>query len=299
MKYQDYYQTLGVDRDADTATIKKAYRKLARKFHPDVSKETDPEEKFKAVGEAYEVLKDEEKRAAYDQLGRDWQAGQDFAPPPGWQRAGSDNGYAEASFDFDSFADLFNDLYGRGGYQAAPHVNLDLHASLGLTLEELFAGQPVDLHLRDPSSGEERRLRVKVPNHLRDGESFRLKGQGRSQPGTSGTAGNLYVEIRLVPHPRFEVKGDDIYSQLEVTPWEAVLGTKIPVQTLGGKVNLAIPPRSQTGTQLRLKNRGLPGSKPGNQIVTLNVCVPTTVSDEELAHYQALADISSFDPRSS
>ena len=299
MKYQDYYQTLRVDRDADAATIKKAYRKLARQFHPDVSVETDAEEKFKAVGEAYEVLKDEEKRAAYDQLGHNWQAGQDFQPPPGWQGAGSDNGYAEASFDLDSFADLFNDLYGRGGYQGAQQANLDLHATLGLTLEELFAGAPVDLHLRDPSSGEERRLRVKVPTHLRDGESFRLKGQGRSQAGAPGTPGNLYVEIRLVPHPRFEVKGNDIHSQLEITPWEAVLGTKIPVETLGGMVNLAIPPRSQTGTQLRLKNRGLAGSNPGHQIVTLKVCVPTSLSDEELEHYKALADISSFDPRAS
>ena len=297
MEYQDYYKTLGVERDADAATIKKAYRKLARKYHPDVSKEADAEAKFKQLNEAYEVLKDEEKRAAYDQLGKNWQAGQDFQPPPGWQPYGADPRQSGASFDFENFADLFGDMFAGGTRRqgARPQANLNLHAALNLTLEELYNGKPVELYVRHPSTGEERQLRVKVPAHLRDGESFRLKGQGAKQGDRTG---DLYVEIRLVPHPDFEVQGNDVHTRLPVTPWEAVLGAKIEVKTLGGLVNLVIPPRSQSGRALRLPRRGLSGPQQGNQIVTLEVQVPTDVDAESLAHFEALAQSSDYNPRS-
>lgn len=296
MEYQDYYKILGVDRTADAPLIKKAYRKLARKFHPDVSKEPDAEEKFKQINEAYEVLKDEEKRAAYDELGQNYKAGQDFRPPPGWQPYGASGQASSSSFDFDDFADLFGGMFSDGGRQNAnPRTNLDLHAALNLTLEELYGAKPVELYVRNPTTGDERKLRVKVPPHLRDGESFRLKGQGAT--GANQT-GDLYVEMKLVPHPNFEVRGNDVHMRLPVTPWEAVLGAKIQVDTLGGPVNLVVPARSQAGQQLRLSNRGLPGPRPGNQIVTLYIQVPTDVDEQTLAHFEALAKSSNYNPRS-
>jgi curved DNA-binding protein len=296
MEYQDYYKTLGVERDADAESIKKAYRKLARKFHPDVSKEADAEAKFKQLNEAYEVLKDKEKRAAYDQLGHNWQAGQDFQPPPGWQPFGADTRQSGSSFEFEDFADLFGGMFGGAGRQQRPRAqaNLNLHAALNLTLEELYNGKPVELYVRHPNTGEERQLRVKVPVHLRDGESFRLKGQGAKQGDRTG---DLYVEIRLVPHPEFEVRGNDVHARLPVTPWEAVLGAKVEVQTLGGAVNLVIPPRSQSGRSLRLPKRGLPGPQPGNQIVTLEVMVPTDLDSKSLAQFEELAKSCDYNPR--
>lgn len=305
MQYQDYYETLGVARDADEDAIKKAYRKLARKYHPDVSKDPDAEEKFKALGEAYEVLKDSEKRAAYDQLGHNWQAGQDFQPPPGW--AGGEfrsNGFGE-DVHFEDFSDFFSSLFGRGGFsdggfertaRRAP-VARDLHARINLTLEELYAEQPVELFLRDPTTRQERRLRVKVPPQMRDGQSFRLAGQGGQGRGEADR-GDLYVEVCLVPHPRFRIEGDDVYCELAVSPWEAVLGAQVPVETLGGTVNLKIPAGSNHGTQLRLKDRGMPGPRRGHQYVRLVVKVPTEPSEEELQHMKALAQTSSFNPRS-
>ncbi len=292
MQYQDYYDILGVSRDADEATIKKAYRKLARHYHPDVSKVEDAEEKFKALGEAYEVLKDPEKRAAYDQLGHNWQAGQDFQPPPDWgsRYTGGDD------IHFQDFSDFFSSQFGqdfRGARRPPPR---DLHARINLTLEELYAEQPVELTLTGGGGRAERRLRVKVPPQMRDGHSFRLRGQGAPARDGSG-AGDLYVEVRLVPHPRFRVQGDDVYSEVAVSPWEAVLGAQIRVETLGGTVNLKVPPRSNSGTQLRLSKRGMPGPNPGHHYVTLKISVPSDPTDAELAHFQALAKESSYNPR--
>ena len=195
------------------------------------------------------------------------------------------------------FADLFGGMFGGAGRQqrTRPQASLDLHAALNLTLEELYNAKPVELYVRHPNTGEERQLRVKVPSHLRDGESFRLKGQGAKQGDRTG---DLYVEIRLVPHPQCEVRGNDVHVRLPVTPWEAVLGAKIEVNTLGGVVNLTVPPRSQSGRSLRLPKRGLPGPQPGNQIVTLDVQVPTDLDSESLAHFEALAKSCNFDPRS-
>lgn len=299
MQYQDYYETLGVDKDADADVIKKAYRKLARKYHPDVSKAVDAEEKFKALGEAYEVLKDPDKRAAYDQLGHNWQAGQDFQAPPEWDAHFQSNGFGQGDAGFDNFSDFFSSLFGADtqGHHGPPPAR-DSHARINLTLEELYAQAPVELFLRDARSGEDKRLRVKVPPQMRDGQSFRLRGQGT--PGRAGgEAGDLYVEVCMVPHPKFSVQGDDVYSELLITPWEAVLGAQVPVETLGGTVNLKIPPRSTQGRQLRLQNRGMPGAKPGHHFVSLRIQVPDNPTDKELEQYAALAETSAFDPRQS
>ncbi len=299
MKYEDYYQTLGVARDADAQTIKQAYRKLARKYHPDVSDEADAEDKFKTINEAYEVLKDPEKRAAYDELGANWQSGQDFRPPPGWEGFRADDGYAESTFSFDAFADLFGAAGGRsspfGRADARTRVrNLDAHATLYLTLEQLVGGESVDVRLADPDSGGEKTLRVKVPQHLRDGGSFRLKGQGAV---SNGRRGDLYVEVRFVPHPQFEVVGNDLHTVLALTPWEAAIGAKVPVATLNGEVVLTVPGGTLSGSELRLKNRGMPGDPPGHQIVKVYVQVPSTLNEKELELFQSLAEVSEFNPR--
>jgi curved DNA-binding protein len=302
MEYQDYYDTVGVPRDADQDTIKKAYRRLARKYHPDVSKAVDAEAKFKELGEAYEVLKDPEKRAAYDQLGHNWQAGQDFQPPPDWGDGQfNTNGFGDGA-QFKDFSDFFSNLFGQEGFgpgeHGVPPQSRDQHARINLTLEELYAEKPVELFFRDPVTRQEKRLRVKVPAQMRDGQSFRLAGQGVSA-GASGRAGDLYVEVFLVPHPRFRVEGNDVYSEVMVSPWEAVLGAQIPVDTLGGTVNLKVPERSAHGSQLRLKNRGLPGPNRGHQFISLIVQVPDDPSEEELELFRTLAGVSSFNPRRS
>lgn len=291
MQYQDFYKILGVSRDADAATIKKAYRKLARKYHPDVSKESDAEAQFKQVAEAYDVLGDADKRAAYDQLGANWQAGQDFQPPPDWQPFGHAGEFAEGGFDFENFADLFAGLY----TERQQHTSGDLHAQLAVTLEALCAGEPVDVLLQDPQTGGERRLRVKVPQQLRDGESFRLRGQGLRLP--QGGVGDLYVEVRFIPHPRFRVAGDDVYSKLMVSPWEAVLGAKVSVETLRGQVTLSVPAGTGQGARLRLQGQGLPGAGGGHQYVEINIQVPTRPTAQEREYFQKLAEVSAFNPR--
>lgn len=314
MKYQDYYEVLGIDRGADTVEIKKAYRRLARKYHPDVSQEPDAEERFKAVGEAYEVLKDPEKKAAYDQLGANWQAGQEFRPPPDWRPFGFDNGYAESQFEFEDLSDLFRSAFGtqnagyrRGGFANSgfgssyhtrgPVRGHDLRSHVYVTLEQLYAGKPVELSYQDGISEKVRTLRVTVPRHLREGEAFRLRGQGVQSPTDNNLNGDLYVELRLIPHPIFTLEGKDVISSVPVTPWEAALGASISVPTLGGSVRLKIPPGAQSGTRLRLKGRGLPDSTPGHQFVILDVRVPYPLSPEEEKLFKALKEASNFNPR--
>jgi len=296
MKYRDYYQTLGVSRQSDAQEIKKAYRKLARKYHPDVSKEPHAEDKFKELGEAYEVLRDDEKRAAYDELGSNWQSGQDFQPPPGWQQPFQENSDpAGSTFGFDSFSELFGELYGH--QKSGRGANgTDLHATLNLALQALVKQQPVDITLRDDRTGQVRTLRVKVPAHIRDGDTFRLKGQGLKS-ASGGQPGNLYVNVRFVPDPRFEIVGHDLHTKLRVSPWEAVLGAKVPVETIEGVVSLTIPPSSTAGKTLRLKGRGLPGARAGHQIVHLEIDVPADPTAEEKRHFATLAEISKFDAR--
>ncbi|HID49595.1 MAG TPA: J domain-containing protein [Chromatiales bacterium] len=312
MKYKDYYEIMGVSRDATQDEIKRAYRKLARKYHPDVSKEADAEARFKEVGEAYEVLKDPEKRAAYDQLGTNWQAGQEFHPPPGWD-AGfefSGGGYTEA--DAAHFSDFFEDLFGRGGVhgfhtgrgQREFHgKGQDHHARILIRLEDAYRGSERAITLRVPevdASGHvvtrDRTLQVKIPKGITRGQRIRLRGQGAPGVG-QGEAGDLYLEVEFEPHPFYRVEGRDIYLDLPVTPWEAALGATVAIPTLGGTVDLKIPPGSQTGRKLRLKGRGLPGTPPGDQYVILQIETPPAKDDKARALYQRMQQEMNFNPR--
>lgn len=319
MEFRDYYSVLGVERDASQEDIKRAYRRLARKYHPDVSKESDADARFKEVGEAYEVLKDPEKRAAYDQLGSNWRAGQEFRPPPGWERqfrfeTGMDGAGGFSDFFQAIFGDggLFGDAGGPGGPSggAGPFADAlrghrgfggdargrDARAVLHVTLEQLASREPVEVALNQAGGSGSKRLKVKVPPGLTDGQSFRLRGQGDAGTG-AGASGDLYLELRLLPHPEFTVDGLDIRSEVAVAPWEAVLGTSVSAPTLSGRVMLKIPPGTTGGKRLRLAGRGLPGSPAGHHLVTVRIDVPAHVTPRERALYESLAEASDFDPR--
>ena len=297
MEYKDYYKVLGVERDASKDDIKHAYRRLARKYHPDVSKEPDAEAKFKEVGEAYEVLFDPEKRAAYDQLGADWKNGQSFEPPPDWSNQFTSGGFG-GQFGEDDLSDFFSSLFGQqrgagGGFRSTVRGS-DSQATIEVSLEDLYAARPVEVSLERSERGADgrvvnkpKRLKIKIPKGLTDGQSFRLKGQGN--PGSSkDTAGDLYITLKLRPHNKFQLKGKDVLSSLTIAPHEAVLGAERSVATLGGSVNLRIPAGSTSGKKLRLKGRGL---YDGDHYVTLMIDVPASVSEEERNLYQSLADL--------
>ena len=314
MEYKDYYKILGVSRDASADDIKRAYRKLARKYHPDVSKEKDAEQHFKEVGEAYEVLKDPKKRAAYDQLGHHWRAGDNFQPPPGWNFGfdfGS-GGFTGGGQPFD-FSDFFETLFGRGQGPGAPPgythqtpfrtPGEDHHAKVVISLEEAYHGANRVLQLRlseRDSMGQKipriRTLNVKIPAGVTEGQKIRLAGQG--EPGLGGESnGDLYLEIEFQPHRFYRAEGKDVFLNLPIAPWEAALGASVAVSTLGGKVELKIPAGSTAGQKLRLKGRGLPGTPPGDQYVTLQLVTPpaTTVAAENF--YRKMAQEFPFDPR--
>lgn len=318
MEYKDYYQILGVAKDAAQDEIKRAYRKMARKFHPDVSKESDAEERFKEVGEAYEVLKDPEKRAAYDQLGANWKAGQEgFRPPPDWD-AGFEfhgGGYTGEQFDAAGFSDFFETLFGRGasgsggrrsqGYTGAHAQGEDSHAKILIDVEDAYRGATRSLNLRSTVLGKdgrpeikERTLNVKIPKGVKEGQSIRLKGQGSPGIG-SGQAGDLYLEIGFNPQSIFQVEGRDVSLELPIAPWEAALGASIQIPIPGGKVELKIPPFSSSGKRMRLKGRGIPGKPPGDFYVTLKIVLPDKLSDKEKSLYKALQEEGrNFNPRS-
>ena len=315
MQYKDYYKTLGVERDATQEQIKRAYRKLARKYHPDVSKADDAEEQFKTVGEAYEVLKDPEKRSAYDQFGEHWKEGQGFAPPPDWDAgfefsgAGFSPGQSDQRSQFsDFFESLFGqsaDQHGPGGYQQQGFNQRgdDHHAKIVISLQDSFKGATRTVTLSMPSLdsaghllNRPHNLRVKIPKGIKAGQRIRLAGQGSPAIGQA-EPGDLYLEIQFDADPQFQAKGRDIHHQLPVTPWEAALGGTVPVPTLDGEVDLKVPPNSRSGQQMRLKGRGLPGSPPGDQYATLQVVLPPADSDQAREHYQQMADQLNFDPR--
>lgn len=312
MDFKDYYAVLGVSESATPEEIKKAYRKLARKYHPDVSTEADADDRFKDLGEAYEVLKDPEKRAEYDQL-RQYGARGDgsFEPPPGWQSASGfgRGGYTEA--DARQFSDFFEEMFGGGrgfggGFrQTMRSRGEDVHARLALFLEEAFQGcekqvqytvHELDAHGR--LIPRQKTLKVKIPAGMKDGQHIRLKGQGA--PGTGGGAsGDLFIEVELAPHPNFTVEGRDLLITVPVAPWEAALGASITVPTVGGKVNVKVPKGSTSGRKLRLKGKGLPGKHPGDQIVVLQIVMPERHSEEAESLYQQLARAErNFNPRS-
>jgi curved DNA-binding protein len=302
MKYKDYYVTLGIERGASAEEIKKAYRKLARKYHPDVSKDPDGEEKFKALAEAYETLKDPEKRAAYDQLGN-YRPGQDFQPPPGW---GGQSGEAPFAFDDADLADLFAGLH--RGARGGAHSRMpgeDYEVTAHISLEDAYRGTEVELSLTVPehdASGFVRRVprkfKVRIPKGATDGQRLRLAGRGGK--GFNGARdGNLYLNIALHPHALFRVSGHDLYIDLPLAPWEAILGATVEVPTLGGPVHLKVPPNTHAGQQLRLSGRGLPkpGGKEGSLFAIAQIVVPAAASEHECELYKQIAAGSTFNPR--
>ncbi|MGY6554411.1 MAG: DnaJ C-terminal domain-containing protein [Wenzhouxiangella sp.] len=312
MEFKDYYKTLGVKPEASADEIKRAYRKLARKYHPDVSKEADAEAKFKELGEAYEVLKDPEKRAQYDQLRQGgWRQGQEFRPPPGWSQGQGWQGAGEGQ-EYSGFSDFFESLFGglgRGGFRSGGGRadvrarGRDVHASVQIDLSTAYGGgvQRLSLGRTEPAPDGQLRsvpriLNVRIPPGATEGRQIRLSGQG--EPGLGGgPAGDLYLEISLKAHPLFEVQGRDIHLSLPIAPWEAALGARLLVPTLGGKVEMQIPAGSSSGKRLRLKGRGLPGQPAGDQYLILKVVVPEATTEKARSLYEALREEQDFDPR--
>ena len=299
VEYKDYYQIMGVARDASADDIKRAYRRLARKFHPDVSKEKDAEARFKEIGEAYEVLHDPEKRAAYDALGTR-KPGEEFRPPPDWQ---FDHGpETDSSVHSDFFEQLFGGL-GRGGRASFRGRGSDTEGQVEVTLEEAFRGAERRLSLQRVAVGERGRAQpttqqidVRIPAGVVDGQRIRVASQG--QPGVGGgPAGDLFLEVRLLPHRWFRAAGRDIWLDLPVTPWEAALGETVRVPTLGGRVDLKLPKGSQTDRQLRLRGRGLPGNPAGDQLVVLKIMTPPPRDSAGEALYKQMADTLAMNPR--
>ena len=311
MEFKDYYETLGVKRDATQDEIKRAYRKLARKYHPDVSSEPDAEARFKEVKEAYEVLKDPEKRAAYDQLGSRWREGQDFQPPPGWDAGFEFSGGGFTDADAAQFSEFFESLFGgRGAHfhtggrrRRRSFKGEDHHAKILIRLEDAYQGATRSIQLQVPEltpdghvTLRKRTLQVKIPRGIAAGQQIRLAGQGA--PGIEGgPAGDLYLEVEFEPHPLYQIEGRDVYLTLPVAPWEAALGARVPVPTLGGRVDLKIPAGSQSGQKLRLKGRGLPGKTPGDQYVVLKIVVPRKLDDKGRALFEQMAREIPFNPR--
>jgi curved DNA-binding protein len=287
MQYRDYYEILGVTRGADADEVKRAYRKLARKFHPDVSKEKNAEDKFKEVQEAYEVLRDSEKRAAYDQLGRDFRNGQQFRPPPDWSQRFGTSGSQRFS-DLNGFSDFFSSLFGGAGVGAGNGGQTDSDAGhLDVTVEEAFAGTKRRVALNE--HGRQRQVDVQIPAGVTEGQPLRIAGLGGRT--------SLIFRIRLRPHHLYEVAGKDIYIELPLAPWEAALGAKVAVPTLGGTVELTVPAGAQSGQKLRLRARGLPGNPAGDQMVTIKLVTPTAHSATDKEAYERMKRDFKFDPR--
>lgn len=289
MEYKDYYKILGVPRTANADEIKKAYRKLAREYHPDKNKAKGAEDKFKTINEANEVLSDPKKREAYDSLGANWQQGSRFTPPPGWGGGGfggprGRRGHAGA--DPGDFSDFFSSLFGGmgggmgggnpfgGSFQDAAQ---DTRAKLDIALEDSYNGATRTISL---SNG--RGLSVKIPKGIIAGQTIRLAEQG-------GHGGDLLLEIAFQPHERFKVEGRDVSCAVNIAPWESALGGKISVPTLGGNVELTLPAGSQGGKKMRLKGRGLPGATPGDQTITLNIATPPATTDDDKKFYEEMA----------
>ena len=305
MEYKDYYQTLGVAKTASEEEIKKAYRKLVRKYHPDVSKEADAQKKTQEINEAYGVLGDAEKRAAYDELGRgqQYRAGQEFRPPPDWGRGfGGNGGFGgDDAMGSDFFADLFANLGGGRRRQQAPRRGEDSHASITIDLADSYHGATRGISLmvaerdaQDRIVTRERTLSVNIPKGVTAGQQLRLSGQG--QPGAAGP-GDLYLEIQFRPDARYRVDGRDVYETVPVTPWEMALGGEIEVGTPSGKVTVTVPAGSQSGRKLRLRGRGIPGKEAGDLYLLLEVVLPPAHTDKQRELYQTMAREMAFNPR--
>lgn len=317
MEFKDYYTILDIDRNATQDEVKRGYRKLARKFHPDINKEETAEQRFKEIGEAYEVLQDVEKRAAYDKFGKDWKAGQDFNPPPNWDNGFEFNGGGYTENDASQFSDFFESLFGaqsggratQQGPFAGQHAHYsgkgqDLHAKIVIHLVDSYQGSKQSLTLQRPAvdnSGHvitrPHTLQVSIPKGITEGQQIRLSGQGAEGMG-GGNNGDLFLEVAFAAHSHFIPDNRDIMLTLPITPWEAALGASVPVPTLGGTVELKIPPNSQTGKKLRLKGRGLCSAKlSGDQYVTLAIMAPKPVTKKDTEIYTSMKKAMSFNPR--
>ena len=319
MEFKDYYKVMGVERSATPDEIKKAHRKLARKYHPDVSKEKNAEARFKEIAEAYEVLRDPEKRAAYDQLGANYQAGQDFRPPPGWNPGQASGGGGGAHFGGQGFdhSDFFDAIFrgmgggpqGRGGFEdlrggrGFDMPGQDQHAKIQIDIGDSYSGATRKLQLRMPVESEaglamqDRTIEFVIPKGIRAGQHIRLAGQGAPGMGQGG-AGDLYLDVEFLPHALYRAEGHDVYMALPVAPWEAALGAEVEAPTPTGEVELKIPPGSASGRKLRLKGRGLPGKTPGDFYFVLQVVLPAADTEAAKKAYEDMATaFKAFRPR--
>ncbi len=317
MEYRDYYKVMGVERSATPEEIKKAHRRLARKYHPDVSKEKDAEARFKEIAEAYEVLKDPEKRAAYDRLGANWQAGQDFQPPPGWDpRQGGQGGGGFPGQGFEDIpgfdqSEFFESLFRGRGPQAGQRTRgsfdmhgQDQHARIQISIDDSYNGASRTLQLRIPQETpdghvqmQKRTIEFAIPKGIRAGQHIRLAGQGGPGMG-QGSAGDLYLDVEFLPHARYRAEGFDVYMDLPVSPWEAALGAEVEAPTPTGDVEIKIPAGSASGRKLRLKGRGLPGKTPGDFYFVLKLSLPAADTDTQRQAYEDMAGaFKAFDPR--
>ena len=315
MEYKDYYETLGVDKKAEAADIQKAYRKLARQFHPDVNKDPGAESRFKDIGEAYEVLKDPDKRSKYDQYGAAWKQVQTGgAPPPGWEGFHFDLGGGDSRFEFrnaggdSGFSSFFDMLFGgagpqgfpggggRAGSWTRPRRGRNHEVALPLSLENLAEGGPRTIEFLDRSTGRTRRLQVQVPKGVLPGQSIRLGGQGGK--GMGAPDGDLLLKVEALPHPIFRRRGRDLHCDVPVAPWTAALGGTVRIPTLGGHAEARLPPGSSTGRKMRLRGRGLPDPQgpDGDLLAEVQVVVPKELTEEEQALFEQLRETSDFEP---
>lgn len=321
VEYKDYYKLLGVERNAGKDEISKAFKKLAKKYHPDMNQgNKEAEEKFKDISEAYEVLKDDEKRKLYDQLGPDWQHGQNFQRPPGFENftfyggGGAPGGFSGGMGGFGGggagFSDFFETLFGGAGrgqgfgpdpfsnFTRRPQRGRDVEAELSLTLEEAHAGGKKSVSISH--AGGSKALEINIPAGVREGARIRLAGQGDSAPGAGGgaLAGDLYLRVKLLPHKHFSLEGNDVVYDLDLAPWEAALGVKVRVPTLDREVELNVPPGSGSGRRFRLRGKGLgSGAAKGDQYVRLNIKLPHKLDAEEKELWEKLAQVSKFKAR--
>lgn len=305
MEYKDYYKTLGVERSATADEIRAAYRKLARKYHPDVSKEKDAEDRFKEVGEAYEVLKDTEKREAYDQLGSNWKQGQDFRPPPGWNPGSGAGGQGDFS---DFFSSIFGNMgggfggggfnqngFGQGAGARQQSRGQDQHTKIQIDLEDSLHGAKRNISLRSASG--DRTLTVNIPKGIKSGQKIRLSGQGQSG---MGGAGDLLLEVDISPHRLYKVDGSNLTMTLPVAPWEAALGATVKVPLPDGtQADMKIPANSRSGRKMRLKEKGLPGRPAGDLYLTLEIVLPPADTPRAKELYEQMATELAFNPRAS
>lgn len=309
MKYKDYYDILGLQRTATQDDIKGSYRKLARKYHPDVNKAANAEDRFKEIGEAYQVLKDPEKRAAYDRMGSNWQNGQDFQPPPNWDAGFEFSGRGGGAGPQGDFSDFFESMFGganrrSGGQRRSMDTQgQDHHAKVVIDIADAYRGAQRTITLRVPivdalgrATTQERTLDVSIPKGVREGQHLRLSGQGA--PGTGrGAPGDLYLELAFAPHRMYRVEGRDVFLELPLAPWEAALGATVSVPTPDGSVQMTIPPNSAAGRKLRLKGKGIPGATPGDLYVQIQIALPPATSSDARNAYLAMEKAVDFNPR--